>query len=91
MMQTTRLLFFMLVLLNWKQRCAETVEANGNAFDVDINEWMLEGWIYGENRILRFRDLKDRIIQFSTVHSSSRTVSLDGSRRNRFWSWYHLV
>ena len=51
-MQTTRLLFFMLVLLNCKQRCVETVEANGNAFDVDINEWMLEGWIYGENPVL---------------------------------------
>ena len=50
MMETIHLSFsFMYMLLNYELCCSEAMEANGNAFHVDISACMLEGWIYGEN------------------------------------------
>ena len=53
MMQATRLTFFMsVIILNYQLFYAEAVEANGNAFNNNINACILQSWINGETPVL---------------------------------------
>ena len=52
MMQPTRLIFLVSVILNYQPFSAEAVEANGNAFNNNIDKCILDGWINGKNPIL---------------------------------------